>query len=376
MGGVCSGTGGSLMPLYFANPAATCAPRRSEIERAIAEVVGGDKYVLGPQVATFEAGFASYCETAHAVGVGSGTDALSLALLAANVGPGDEVITVSHTAVATAAAIARIGAVPVFVDTDPQSYTMDFDGLAAALSPKTKAVIPVHLYGQAADMDPILDFARDNGLVVIEDCAQAHGARYNGRRVGSMGDFGCFSFYPTKNLGGIGDGGAVVTQNGEAAERVRQLREYGWDKNRISQSTGLNSRLDELQAAILNVNLKYLDQDTQRRRAIAAQYGTALAQLPIDLPKVRPDCEHVYHLYVIAVDQRDDLMTHLSNQGVVPGIHYAVPVHMQPAYQLNQHPALEVTEQAAGRILSLPMYPALNDAEVALVVTAVCAFYD
>jgi len=376
MGGVRSGTGDSLMPLFFANPAATCAPRRTEIERAIAGVISSDLYILGPQVAAFEQSFASYCETAHAVGVGSGTDALSLALLAANVGPGDEVITVSHTAVATAAAIARIGAVPIFVDSAPQYYTLNAGGLAAALSPKTKAIIVVHLFGQAADMDSILDFAHLNDLVVIEDCAQAHGARYKGRRVGSMGDFGCFSFYPTKNLGGIGDGGAVVTQNAQAAERIRQLREYGWDKNRISQSVGMNSRLDELQAAILNVNLKYLDQDTQRRRAIAAQYDTALASLPVDLPNVHPHCEHVYHLYVIAVERRNDLMAHLSSQGIAPGIHYAVPAHMQPAYQLGQQTALAVTERAAERILSLPMYPALSDAEVAQVVTALHAFYD
>jgi len=376
MGGLRSGTGCSLMPLFFANPAATCAPRRTEIERAIADVINGNRYILGPQVAAFELSFASYCETAHAVGVGSGTDALSLALLAANVGLEDEVITVSHTAVATAAAIARIGAVPIFVDTAPQYYTLNAEGLAAALSPKTKAIIVVHLFGQAADMDSILDFAHLNDLVVIEDCAQAHGARYKGRRVGSMGDFGCFSFYPTKNLGGIGDGGAVVTQNAQAAERIRQLREYGWDKNRISQGVGMNSRLDELQAAILNVNLKYLDQDTQRRRAVAAQYDTALAELPIDLPKVHPGCEHVYHLYVISVQRRDDLMVHLSSQGIVPGIHYAMPVHMQPAYQFKRQTALMVTERAAKRILSLPMYPALSDADVAEVVTALHSFYN
>jgi len=364
------------MPLYFANPSATCTPRHEEIKDAIAHVITGDQYVLGPQVVALESSFAKYCDTAHAVGVGSGTDALSLALLAANVGPGDQVITVSHTAVATATAIVRIGAVPVFIDTDPHTYTLDPAGLKAALSPNTKAIMPVHLYGQPADMDPILSFARTNNLIVIEDCAQAHGARYKGRRVGSMGDFGCFSFYPTKNLAGIGDGGAVTTQDANAAERIRQLREYGWDKNRICQSVGMNSRLDEIQAAILNVNLKYLDQDTQRRRAIAAQYDIALADLPIYSPKVRPDRNHVYHLYVIATEQRDDLMTYLSRKGIVPGIHYAVPVHEHPPYLHAQHAPLPVTERSSERILSLPMYPAMSDADITQVTSALEMFYN
>jgi len=364
------------MPLYFANPSATCTHRHEEIKDAIAEVIEGNKYVLGPQVSAFEASFSNYCDAAHTVGVGSGTDAISLALLSANIGPGDEVITVSHTAVATAAAIARIGAVPVFVDTDSQSYTLNPADLSAALSPRTKAIIPVHLFGQAADMDPILSFAHNNDLVVIEDCAQAHGARYKGKVVGSMGNFGCFSFYPTKNLGGIGDGGAVTTQNAEAAGRVRQLREYGWNKSRISQSVGMNSRLDEIQAAILNVNLKYLDQDTQRRRDIAAQYHAALAKLPITLPTARPGNEHVYHLYVIAIDQRDDLMAFLSGKEIIPGIHYPVPVHLHPPYQRDQQPSLPVTERAAQRILSLPMYPALTDADVTHVIAALLAFYE
>lgn len=360
------------MTLYFANPSATCAPRRAEIERAVASVIAGDRYVLGPQLVSFEESFAAYCETAHAVGVGNGTDALSLALLAADVGPGDEVITVSHTAVATASAIARIGAVPVFVDIEAPFYTLDPSALAGVLSPKSKAIIPVHLFGQAADMDPILAFARNHGLVVIEDCAQAHGVRYKGRRVGSMGKFGCFSFYPTKNLGGIGDGGAVVMHDEDSSTRIRQLREYGWDSNRVSHDVGMNSRLDELQAAILNVNLKYLDYDTARRRAIAAQYDLALAGLGVELPQVRPDCEHVYHLYVIATDRRDALKAHLQSKNIEPGIHYAVPVHLQVAYHNSRQGVQVVTERAAERILSLPMYPALRDDDVNAVCTAIC----
>lgn len=355
------------MPHYFANPSASCAPRRAEIERAIAKIVGGEQYVLGPQVRRFEENFAAYCGVGHAVGVGSGTDALSLALMAAGIGVGDEVITVSHTAVATATAIARTGARPVFVDTEASFYTLDPNRLDAALSPKTKAIVPVHLFGQAADMDPILAFAHAHGLRVIEDCAQAHGARYKGRCVGAMGDYGCFSFYPTKNLGGIGDGGAVVTRDADAADTVRRLREYGWDNMRVSKAVGMNSRLDEIQAAILNVNLKYLKQDTERRCAIAAQYDSALKNTGFDLPQVRPDCEHVYHLYVIATDGRDALIKYLRDRDIVPGIHYAVPVHMQPTYQDERYAALAVTERTANRILSLPMYPALSDDDVRIV---------
>lgn len=360
------------MPLYFANPSATFAPRHAEIERATSDVIRSGQYILGPHVKIFEKSFAAYCETGHAIGVGSGTDALSLSLLAAGVGPGDEVITVSHTAIATASAIACIGAVPVFVDTESPFYTLDPSSLTDALSPKTKAIIPVHLFGQAVDMDPILAFARNHDLVVIEDCAHAHGARYKGRRVGSMGEFGCFSFYPTKNLGGIGDGGAVVTHSADAAVRIRQLREYGWDDTRVSQDVGMNSRLDELQAAILSVNLKYLDQDTGRRRAIAAQYDTALAGLNVELPQVRSDVEHVYHLYVIATDRRDALKDHLQSDNIEPGIHYAVPVHLQSAYRNARQGVLAVTERMAGRVLSLPMYPALSDDDVNAVVASIC----
>lgn len=361
------------MPLFFANPAATCAPRRTEIERAIAGVIGSAKYVLGPEVVVFEESFANYCEVGHAVGVANGTDALSLALLASDVGPGDEVITVSHTAVATAAAIARIGAVPKFVDTEDAFYTLDPDGLAEALSSKTKAIIPVHLFGQAADMDPIVDFAREQGLKVIEDCAQAHGARYKGKRVGTMGHFGCFSFYPTKNLSGIGDGGAVITNDADAAARLKSLREYGWDKNRVSKEVGMNSRLDELQAAILNVNLKYLDEDTTRRRDIAAQYDAAFAGLDLQIPQVRPDCEHVYHLYVIAMNRRDAVKQQLAQSDIMAGIHYPLPVHFHPAYQSGQ--SLGVTERAVERILSLPMYPGLSGEDVAHVTATIRAFY-
>lgn len=282
-------------------------------------------------------------------------------------------ITVSHTAVATVAAIELCGATPVLVDIEPDFYTMDPDTLEAAISPRTKAVIPVHLYGQPADMTPILDRARQRGVRVIEDCAQAHGARYKGRRVGSWGDIACFSFYPTKNLGALGDGGMVVTDDTALAERVRCLREYGWVERNISSFRGMNSRLDELQAAILRVKLPHLDSENEARAALADRYTRGLAGVSLGLPRIRPDATHVFHLYVVRADGRDELRRSMEARGISSLVHYPVPIHKQPAYRgrLRGERDLPETERAAREVLSLPLYPGLAPSAVRRVITTV-----
>ncbi|MEI8033249.1 MAG: DegT/DnrJ/EryC1/StrS family aminotransferase [Chlorobiaceae bacterium] len=346
-----------------ANPLAQFQYRRDEIVDAVTRVLDGGHYVLGQEVDKLEHDFAAYCGVSHAVGVNSGTDALILTLRALGVGLGDEVITVSHTALATVAAIIATGATPVLVDIDPVYYTIDPECMRRAVTGRTKVVIPVHLYGQCADMDSILEIAKQHRLAVIEDCAQATGAVYKGKRVGSMGDAACFSFYPTKNLGAIGDGGMVVTGNTALALRVRQLRQYGWDDRRRTEEPGLNSRLDEVQAAILNVKLKYLDADNSRRRELAALYEKALSVHNVKLPKVRPETSHVYHLYVIEVNQRDLLVAQLLEAGIGAGVHYPVPAHRHAGYNVCCHlpeAGLPVTETFAGSILSLPIYPELS----------------
>jgi len=346
---------------------------KAEIDAAVARTLDSGWYILGQEVAAFEQEFSDYLagdalpSKIACVGVNSGTDALQLALWACDVGPGDEVITVAHTAVATAAAISLTGATPVFVDIDPATYTMSPQALAAAITPHTKAVIPVHIYGHPADLDAILAVARQAELRVIEDCAQAHGACYHGRKVGTLGDLSCFSFYPTKNLGALGDGGAVVSRNPVLIERVRGLREYGWTPHAryVSQEQGMNSRLDELQAAILRVKLRHLDAWNATRRTLAGCYA---AWLPVELtkPVEQPGCEHVYHLYVVRTAQRERLRATLQAAGIGTAVHYPVPVHQQPAYQNNRarwH-NLAVTERVAQEILSLPMHPLLNAADV------------
>jgi dTDP-4-amino-4,6-dideoxygalactose transaminase len=358
--------------ILFSCPGAQTRSHRAAIDAAIARVLDRGWYVLGEEVKAFEREFADVLGVAHAVGVGSGTDALALALRALNIAPGDEVITVSHTAVATIAAIELAGAVPVLVDIDPAHYTLDPARLEAAITPRTKAVIAVHLYGQAADMDAIMAVARQHRLKVIEDCCQATGGRYKGRRVGSIGDAGCFSFYPTKNLGAIGDGGAVVTQYDAVAERVRSLREYGWRGDRVSHVAGVNSRLDEMQAAILRAKLPHLDADNARRRTIADRYDAALAGL-VTIPARRNPAEHVFHLYVVRTPDRDGVLARLKDHGIGAAIHYAKAAHQQPAYaaRLAGCDALPETETAVSEILTLPIYPELTDAEVDQVIAAV-----
>jgi dTDP-4-amino-4,6-dideoxygalactose transaminase len=362
--------------LTCSRPLAQYLAHQTEIDAALQRVLASGRYILGEEVTTFEHEFAAYLGVAQAVGVGNGTEALSLALLAGGLGPGDEVITVAHTAVATIAAIELIGATPVLVDIEPDTFTLDPAQLPAALTAHTKAILPVHLYGHPAALDPILAFARQHGLRVIEDCAQAHGAMYRGRRVGGWGDLACFSFYPTKNLGAIGDGGMVVTSDATLAHRVRSLRDYGWGERYISQHPGWNSRLDEIQAAILRVKLPALETDNATRARHAARYATYLADTELTLPTTRPEAVPVHHLYVVRSPHRDALLAHLRQSGIGALIHYPVPVHLQPAYRgrLPGHTRLPITEQAAREVLSLPMYPELTEAELERVITAVRAF--
>ena len=349
------------MSIPFLNLQAQYQQLQSEIDAAVARVLASGWYVLGPEVEAFEQAYARLVGCEFGVGTGSGTGALQLALLAAGVGPGHEVITVSHTAVATVAAIRLVGARPVLVDVDPARYTLDPNHLASALSPRTRAIIPVHLYGQPAAMAPILDFARAHDLVVIEDCAQAAGARYQGRPVGCWGDLAAHSFYPTKNLGAAGDAGMVTTNHPEFAQRLRALRQYGWHTRYISQEVGLNSRLDPIQAAILAVKLPHLPRWNRLRQALAARYAQALAGTQARLPQPFADSEHVYHLFVIRHPHRDAIQAYLRQQGIGTLIHYPMPVHLQPAYQdLGYGPgSLPVTERLAQEVLSLPLYPEL-----------------
>ena len=335
------------------------------------------RYILGDEVLAFEREFASYIGVRDAVGVGSGTEALHLALAACGIGRGDEVITVAHTAVATVAAIELAGATPVFVDIEPDFFTLDPLKVEAAITSRTKAIVPVHLYGQPADLDAITSIAQLHGLRVIEDCAQAHGATYREKRVGSCGDIACFSFYPTKNLGAIGDGGAVTTNDHELADKVRALREYGWVERNVSTVRGLNSRLDELQAAILRVKLQFLDADNRQRRRIADLYDQLLAESDFILPQRRANATHVFHLYVVRSEERDDVVERLRAHDVGAMIHYPVPVHLQPAYagRIAGAENLRNTERAAKEILSLPIYPELTDAEVNKVVAACEKYY-
>ena len=358
------------------NPKEQYLHYRTEIDAAIAAVLENGRYILGDQVRGFEQEFAGYIHTSDAVGCGSGTEALHLALAACGIGVGDEVITVSHTAVATVSAIEMCGATPVLCDIDPLTYTIDPGKVEALITQRTRAIIPVHIYGQAADLEPLLAIATKHKLRLIEDCAQAHGAKYQGKTVGSFADLSCFSFYPTKNLGALGDGGLVATSNPELAERLRLLREYGWKQRYQSEISGWNSRLDELQAAVLRIKLRHLDEDNAKRRGIAEAYNKGLAGLPIELPTTRKGSEHVFHLYVIRSAKRDALKAHLETQKIFPLVHYPVPIHRQPAYQdtLGKR-ALPVTEQAAAEILSLPMYPELRDSEVTQVIEAIQTFH-
>ncbi len=360
----------------FLDLAAHHAPLRAEFDRAIGEVIDQGAFAGGPVVAEFEAEFAAFCEARSAVGLGNGTEALWFALLACGVGPGDEVITVPSTFMATAEAITYAGATPVFVDIDESTYTMDPAQLGKALSTRTKAIIPVHLFGQAADLDPILAFGREHDLVVIEDAAQAHGTLYKGRRVGSLGDVGCFSFYPGKNLGAFGEAGAIVTNDEGLAEKIRVLRDHGQVRKYHHTMVGWNGRMDGIQAAVLRVKLRHLDQNNQARRNIARQYGEELSGLEeIALPREAGYGQHVYHIYAIRVSERDELMRSLEEQGIGCGIHYPIPVHLQEAYKNLGYVrgAFPVSERTSDEFLSLPMFPELSESQVKRVAAAVKA---
>jgi len=344
---------------------------KPEIDAAIARVLDSCQFVLGSEVAGFEQEFATYCGAAECIALNSGTSALHLALLAAGVGTGDEVITVPFTFVASIAAIIYAGARPVLVDIDPRSFTMDPAAIEAAITPRTKAILPVHLYGQPADMDPIMEVARRHRLVVIEDAAQAHGAKYKGRPAGSIGDMACFSFYPGKNLGAYGEGGAVTTSNDEYARTIRMSRDWGQDRKYHHVLRGYNYRMEGLQGAILRVKLRHLESWTEARRTIAAKYNEFLADSELVRPSEMPWARHVYHAYTLRADERDALQAALQEKGIQTGIHYPVPVHLQPAYAELVHTlALPQSEKAAAEVLSLPLFPELTNDQIQRVATA------
>ncbi len=349
---------------------------KDEVDAAISRVIGNTAFILGREAAEFEREFAAYCGVGHAVGCGNGTDALELAYEALGIGPGSEIITVAHTFIATAEAAVRAGAKPVFVDVRDDTLLMDVSKVEAAITDRTAAIVPVHLYGQCADMDPILDIARRRGIRVVEDAAQAHGAEYKGRRAGSMGDAAAFSFYPGKNLGAYGDAGAVATNDPALDARIRKARDHGSASKYDHEFAGRNSRLDGIQAAVLRVKLKRLDAWTEARRAAAARYDALLKDL-FESGRIRrvaesPDCRHVYHLYVIRVPDRDGVLEKLNAAGIRAGMHYPVPLHMQKAFAWLGVPkgSLPVTEKAAAEVLSLPLYPELTEGQARRVAEA------
>jgi dTDP-4-amino-4,6-dideoxygalactose transaminase len=356
------------------SPLANYLAHSNEIDSALRRCLKSGSYILGPEVDSFEKEFAAYLGIGQAVGVASGTDALYLALRACDVGPGDAVLSVSHTAVATTAAIMLCAATPVFVDIDPTTFTIDVGRLEETIMKyrgRLKAIVPVHLYGHPAHMTDIMHVSARYNLRVVEDCAQAHGATWEDRKTGTFGDIAAFSFYPTKNLGALGDGGAVVTDDRELAERVRRLREYGWEERYISKSVGINSRLDEIQAAILRVKLRHLDEDNSRRISRARLYTEALTdEERITLPKTANEATHVFHQYVIRVAERDSLRNYLRDRGTGTLVHYPVPVHQQPAYagRFKLYGPLHETEAAAHEILSLPLFPEMTENQLETVV--------
>jgi dTDP-4-amino-4,6-dideoxygalactose transaminase len=363
--------------IYCANPYAQFKSSQNEIESAVLKVMRSNQYILGPEVENLEKEFAAYIQVNHAVGVANGTDAIEIALRSLDIGYGDEVITVSHTAVATVAAIEACGAIPVLVDIDEETFTLDFQKLQEVVSPKTKAVIAVHLYGQPADIENISKFCSDYNLKFIEDVSQAHGAKWKESRLGSFGDIAVYSCYPTKNLGAIGDGGLITTNCDDLNRRIRMIRQYGWEKRYLSDLVGRNSRLDEIQAAVLRIKLRNLDQANSRRREIAEFYTSALHGLPVQLPRVRPGAEHVFHLYVIRVKDRDALMAYLSKRGIECGIHYPMPIHKQDAYRsrIKLGKTLEITEKISDEVVSLPMYPELTIEDMTKVVEEIKNFF-
>jgi dTDP-4-amino-4,6-dideoxygalactose transaminase len=346
----------------FVDLKAQYASIKPEVDTAILRILENCQFTLGSEVEKFEEEFAAYCSAALGIGVNSGTSALHLALLAAGIGPGDEVITVPFTFVATVAAIHYVGATPVFVDIALDTFTLDPARLENAITPRTRAILPVHLYGHPADMDPIIGLAKKHNLIVIEDAAQAHGAEYKGRRVGSLGDMGCFSFYPGKNLGAYGEGGMVITNNPEYERKIRMLRDWGAERKYHHALKGYNFRLETIQAAVLRVKLKYLEKWTEARRAAAAYYDEKLSGSGIITPEAMPYARHVYHVYAIRTAERQEWRDFLQARGIHSGIHYPIPVHLQEAYADSRYKVGDFphSESAAFEVLSLPMYPELT----------------
>ena len=347
---------------------------REEIREAIDRVLDAQVFILGPEVKALEREIAAYCGRKYAVGVASGTDALILSVHSLGIGPGDEVIVPSFTYIATADAVSLLGARPVFVDVDPDTFTLDIAQVAAKLTPRTRAVIPVHLYGQAADMDPLVELCRKHEVAIIEDCAQAIGATYHGRKVSSFGELGCLSFFPSKNLGGYGDGGMIVTDSDQLYSRLISLRAHGSTKKYYSEEQGWNSRLDEIQAAILRVKLRHLDHWIARRRERAQKYSSLLGGIPrVKTPVTASWGEHVFHQYTILVSDRDQIQRALADEGIASTVYYPVPIHLQPIYKELGHDQgqLAVSETVAQQCLSLPIYPELADAQIGRVVEAV-----
>jgi dTDP-4-amino-4,6-dideoxygalactose transaminase len=349
---------------------------RPEIDAAIARVLAEGGFILGEDVFRFEEEFARYVETSEAVGVDSGLSALELGLRALGIGPGDEVIVPAHTFIASASAVSFVGATPVFVDIDPRTYTINIDEIEQRITSKTKAIMAVHLYGQAADLDGIAAVGAVHGLAVVEDACQAHGARYKGHRVGALGSFGAFSFYPAKNLGAYGDGGVLVTNDPAIAQVVRRMRNYGQDQKYHHVTMAWNRRLDTIQAAALRVKLQYLDRWNSSRRRLAALYAALLSDLDLVQPVLAPYAEHVYHLYVIRARERDALRAFLAEQGIETGIHYPIPIHLQPAYAELKYRAgdFPVTETLAQEIVSLPLFPEMTEDEVETVALTIRSF--
>ena len=339
---------------------------KTEIDAAVGRVLESGQFILGKEVAGLEEQFAAYCDVEYAIGVNSGTSALHLALLAAGIGAGDEVITVPFTFYATAAAIGYVGAVPVYVDIDPGTFNIDVTRIEAAITERTRAILAVHLYGQPADMHPILEIARRHKLLVIEDVAQAHGAEYKGRRTGGIGDIGCFSFYPTKNLGAAGEGGMVTTNNSEYARTIAMLRNWGEEQRYYPVLKGYNYRLPAIQAAILRVKLLRLDRWIDTRRALATEYDRLLEDANVVLPRALPEVRHVYCLYTIQVDERAKLQKELEDSGIRTAVHYPLPIHLMPAYADARYKAgdFPLAEACAGRVLSLPLYPQMTKYQV------------
>lgn len=351
---------------------------RDEIKNAAIDVLESGQYILGPQVQKFEQEVADYCSTKYAIGVANGTDALLLTLDALGIGPGDEVITTPFTFFATAEVVSQMGATPVFVDIDPRTYNIDVSKIEQAITSKTKAIIPVHIFGQPADLDEIMSIAKKHDLVVVEDACQAIGSEYKGKRIGSIGDAGCFSFFPTKNLGGYGDGGIIVTNDEALAKRLRILREHGSNPKYYHSMIGYNSRLDPMQAAMLSVKLKYLDGWNAKREELSLKYNEALKDLPIVCPHVAKDRKHVYHLYILQTDERGALMKHLKGNGVASGVYYPVPLHRQEVYKSLGYGdgSLTVSDEAAKRTLALPLYPEMTEDEQAYIIGVVKDFFN